>query len=412
MPVLALLCAFYTTPLADFSGTYKGTTEDIEFELKLTQSDKSVSGRATSKFINFNLSGKVNGETAEGTMKPEGTGEEDKMFFKATLESGGLDMKIADPDDNGKANWAEADTIKFKRTGDAPTKTEGGEGKISKFVKKPTDTLGSGKEYTHASGGKFRYPSDWTLKEAEEGLILTPPDMVEGKEFFIITGEKAEGATDPTSKIVADYLNQAVNTVAPGAKRVGGIEPAAAGNAKGGIYTWDGTVNGQESRIRAYVTILKGYGISLVAVGPKDKVEARDKQLRSIFYTFGWGQGKIDQRIVGKWQFYSYKSGRETKATAVLGADGTFSYDSSSEFSANLSGKDSGGNELWTGWVNSRGGSGWKGTWFADGSEITLNFEDGTSETWDYRFEQQGTASVMILTGSDPKKPFEWSKIG
>lgn len=411
MAVIAVLCTLYASSVADFSGTYKGTTEGIEFELKLTQSDKSVSGKATSPVITFNLTGKVNGDTAEGTMKPDGAGDEDKMFFKATLEGTDMDMKIAEPDDNGKANWAEADTIKFKRVGGAPAKTEG-EGKVSKFVKKPTEALGNGKEYTHASGGKFRYPADWTLKEAEEGLILTPPDAIEGKEFFLITGEKAEGATDPTSKVVADYLNVAIGTVAPGAKRVGGIEPAAAGNAKGAIYTWDGSINGVEGRIRAYVTILKGYGISLVAFGPKEKVEARDKQLRSIFYTFGWGQGKIDQRIVGRWQFYSYKSGRETKASAVLNADGTFSYESSSEFSANLSGKDTGGNELWTGWVNSRGGGGWKGTWYADGSEITLNFEDGTSETWDYRLEQQGSAFVMILTGNDPKKPFEWSKVG
>lgn len=409
MAVLAALFALATMPLADFSGTYTGTVEEMDFELNLTQKDKAVTGKATSKFITFNLTGKVNGETAEGTMMADG--DDEKMFFRATMQEKDLDLKIAEAGNDGKANWGEADTIKFKRTGDAPAGT-GTEGKISKFLKKPMETLASGKEYTHASGGKFRYPATWTLKEEEAGIILTPPDAVEGKELYLISAEPAAGAKDATSKQVSDHLNAAVSAVAPGAKKVGEIEAVAAGNAKGAIYTWDGTVNGQPSRIRAYVTVLKNHGVALVAVGPKDTVDARDKELRAMFYTFGWGQGKVDERLVGKWQFYSFKSNRETKASAVLAADGTFAFQSSSEYAANFSGKDSLGNQAWTGWVNSRGGDGWKGTWFADGSEITLNFEDGTSESWDYKIEMQGSLPVMILTGNDPKKPFEWSKVG
>lgn len=408
MPVLAALIAIAIAP-ANFSGTYKGTTEGIEFELKLTQTEKDISGIATSPVITFNLSGKVNGEVAEGTMKADG--DDERLHFRATLKGSDLQMKIAEEGENGKADWSEPDTIDFKRVGDAPAKTEG-EGKISKFLKKPIETLATGKEYTHASGGKFRYPANWSLKEEEIGIVLTPADAAEGKEFYVINAEPAAGATDPAGKQVSDHLNAALAAFATGVKKVGSIEEAPAGNAKGAIYSWDGTVNGQPSRIRAYVTILKGHGVALVAIGPKDTIERRDKELRAMFYTFGWGQGKIDQKIVGKWQFYSYKSGRETKASAVLAADGTFSYQSSSEFSANLSGKDGLGNESWTGWVNSRGGDGWKGTWFADGSELTLNFEDGTSETWDYKVVMQGTAEVMILTGNDPKKPFEWSRIG
>lgn len=405
MAVLAALLSLVSMPFADFSGTYKGSMSGIDFEMKLTQTDKALSGKASSSLITFNLTGKVDGDNASGTLQADG--DDEKMYFRATLKDKTLDMKIAD-----EANMADAESYSFTRTSDAPAKTDGGESKLSKFLKKPMDTLATGKEYTHASGGKFRYPAGWSLKEEEIGIVLTPPDAVADKEFYLINAEPAAGATDPTSKQVSDHLNEAVALFATGVKKVGSVEPAPAGNAKGAVYTWDATVNGQPARIRAYVTILKGHGVALVAVASKEKIEERDKDLRAMFYTFGWGQGKVDQRIVGSWQFYSYKAGRETKASAVLAADGTFSYQSSSEFSANLSGKDTGGNELWTGWVNSRGGSGWKGTWFADGSEITLNFEDGSSESWDYKLVQQGGVTVMVLTGNDPKKPFEWSKTG
>jgi len=404
MPLIAALLTLATLPFADFSGTYKGKLEGIDFELKFTQTDASLTGKATSSVINFNLSGKVDGDQASGTIQAEGDPE--KMYFRATLKGKDLDLRVAEA-----ASMADAESYSFTKVGEEPAKTEG-EGKLSKFFKKPIDALATGKEYTHASGGKFRYPAGWSLKEEEIGIVLTPPNFEEGKEFYLISAEPAAGATDPTSKQVSDHLEAAIGMVATGVKRVGKLEPAPAGNAKGAVYTWDANINGQSGRIRAYVTILKGHGVALVAMASKEKIEERDKELRAMFYTFGWGQGKVDQRLVGSWQFYSYKSGRETKASAVLNADGTFSYQSSSEFSANLSGKDSGGNELWTGWVNSRGGSGWKGTWFADGSEITLNFEDGSSESWDYRLEQQGSATVMILVGNDPKKPFEWSKVG
>jgi len=191
---------------------------------------------------------------------------------------------------------------------------------------------------------------------------------------------------------------------------VGKPEPARAGTGKGTVLSWDAG----EKFIRSHTAIIKNFGVSIVMVGSKAQVEARTPLLRDIFFTFGWGQGKVDNRLVGVWQYYSYSqvSGRETKAKAQLAADGSFSYNSESEAASNLSGKDSLGNQTWTGWVNSRSGSGYRGTWVADGKSLTLNFEDGTSEEFDYTFEQQGTAFVLKLIGSNPNKPMEWSKIG
>ena len=58
----------------------------------------------------------------------------------------------------------------------------------------------------------------------------------------------------------------------------------------------------------------------------------------------------------------------------------------------------------------SRSGDGWGGTWTATGDEITLNFEDGSSQTFDYVFKQEGANTFLVTYGSDRSKPMEWSR--
>lgn len=402
--LLAVLGALVT--FAGFTGTYKGTQDGVEFTLDLKQEGSKVSGKATGGGATFKLDGTASGQTAEGTLTIEGLGE--KMFFRATLSDTGLLMKIAEPDENGKAAWAEADSIDFKREA---TTSEPSGGKLAKHTKAPTETLKSGKEYTHASGGKFRYPANWTLKESDDALVLTPPDAVEG-EVVLVLGDKAEGVTDPASPEVVGYLDETVKGLLPTMKRVGGVEKAAAGAGKGAFLVWEGDVEGKAAQVRAYVTILKGYGIALVAAGPKDAVAKRDGALREIFYTFGWGQGKRDDRLVGTWKHWSYKaaSGTELTATANLNGDGTFSYSSSSETSANVNLKNQYGDQTAWGAMYGRSGSGWRGTWSAAAGELTLNFEDGSSETFDYEFKQEGANTFLVVYGADRSKPMEWSR--
>jgi hypothetical protein len=175
-------------------------------------------------------------------------------------------------------------------------------------------------------------------------------------------------------------------------------------------------VEGRKSYIRGYVTILKKYGVALVALGSEKDVAARDADLRQIFQSIGWGQGKIDPKVVGTWNYWGYKGssdgkyGREEKAQCVLKADGTFTYSNSAETSISASGTDQGGNQTWVGGMNSRRGNGWGGTWTADGSTMILNFEDGSSETVSYRFEQQGQNVFLVTEGEGKKSKMEWSR--
>ncbi len=407
-----LLSVLVALTSASFTGTYEGTQDGVKFNLELTQSGSNVTGKATAAdgAVSFSFKGTASGETAEGEMTM--AGDAVKLFFKATLTSDGLTMKIAEPDDNGKALWAEADTIAFKRLAGEPVKAEKPVGgKLAKYSKTPIDVLKSGKEYTHASGGKFRYPAGWKITEGDGFLELTPPDAAEGERILIL-GDKAEGATDPSSPEIVAYLDEQVRGSLPTMKRVGPVEKAVAGSGKGAFLVWEGDVNSVSAQVRGYVTILKGYGIALVAAGPKASVEKRDKQLREIFYTFGWGQGKTDARLVGTWKHWAYAaaSGRESSATCVLGADGRFSYSSSSEMAANYKGTNQYGDQTAWGAMYSRSGDGWGGTWTATGDEITLNFEDGSSQTFDYVFKQEGANTFLVTYGSDRSKPMEWSR--
>lgn len=403
---------------ANFSGNYKGSYEGTDITLDLTQSNNSLTGKISALGTTlFTLSGTVDGDTAKGTAKLD----TDNLEFKAKLSGEKLSLEIAEVED-GKANWAKADKLEFTRQGGSTaTQTEKPKSKIAQAIgkadpesaaqhsKDSVGTLKDGKLYEHATGGKFRYPANWKLTEHQEFLQLSPPDAASGEEYFI-SAEPAQGKTSPTDKDVLAYLDAVVGELMPGAKRVGKPEDARAGNGKGAILNYEG---GQR-HVRIFVTILKGHGASLVCAGTKDQLDKRTPVLKEIFFTFGWGQGKVDPKLVGTWSYYSYSqvSGRETKASSILRADGTFSYSSESEAASNFSGKDGLGNQTWTGWVNSRSGSGYKGTWVADGKTLYLNFEDGSVEEFDYSFEQQGTAFVLKLIGANPNKPMEWSKTG
>ncbi|HMS55418.1 MAG TPA: hypothetical protein PKA27_08455 [Fimbriimonadaceae bacterium] len=400
--------------LVDFSGTYKGEFDGEPMTLTLKQSGSSLTGTAKVETFDVTLSATVSGSNADGTLTLLG----EKMPVKMTLNGNTLTMKVGEFDEGGKADWEDADEFKLTRSGSAPKPTEkpsepakpsGAGQKASLFKTTPTETLGNGTLYKHSSGGQFKVPQGWKVEEHEEGLLLVPPTPVEG-EIIGISAESAQGKTDPSDPEVLAYLDEVVGAAVPGATRVGKVEPAKAGNGKGVALTWKSS----EKKVRAYVTILKGHGIAVVAIGSESQVDKRENVLKEIFFTLGWGQGQTDKRLVGTWAYYSYSqiSGRETKASAVLRADGTFSYRSDSEAASNLSGKNSLGNESWVGWVNSRSGSGYDGTWVAVGNTLTLNFEDGSSESFDFEFQQQGTAFVLKLYGNDPKKPMEWSKQG
>lgn len=412
MKLVVCLLAILTTFIASFTGTYRGKVEGQDATMTLKQDGKTLKGDVKVAGITITISGTVDGNKAKGDVSIMG----DKSPFEATLDGSKVTFKVGEYDDSGKIDMADADQIEF--TSDDKSAKDDEKVAPEKPMKAnstgitPAPSLtGTGKEYTHSSGGKFRYPADWTVKEVEGGVQLTPPNAGEN-EFYFVTGESAEGATDPASPEVAAYLNQSLTSEVPSAKRSGGIGSAPAGNGKGAVYTWTAEANYTKIEIKAFVTILKGYGIAVIGIAPADVLKKREPMLRSIFYSLGWGQAKTNPQLVGTWKHWSYSatSGTEKRATAVLRADGTFSVDWNGESSGNFSGKNQYGDTTWVGGTYGKSSSTSTGTWFVNGNELTLNYGDGSTDTYRFEFANENGNVFLRLYGNDPKKPLEWSR--
>ncbi|MBS1723598.1 MAG: lipocalin family protein [Armatimonadetes bacterium] len=394
---------------ADFTGTYEANDGGQTLTLELKQEGNKLTGKANAHGTDLVLDGTVKGDTAKGKLTVSGVPV--TLYFEAKLVADGVSVKIGE-----SADKMDDEAMVFKRVEAKATEAKPGE--TATFSKEKSEILKSGKEYTHASGGKFRYPADWQVKEGEGFLMLVPPDQKEG-ELFLIAADSAEGATDPGSPEVLAYLDSQIAQAAPDAKRSGKAQPAVAGAGKAVVQDWTGTIQGRASLIRGYITIIKDKGVALVAVGTKEQIDARDPVLRQIFQTVGWGQGKVDQQLVGTWNHWGYsgtsdgKYGREEKVRVELRADGSFAYQNDSETSISASGANQYGDTTWAGGMAGRRGNGWNGTWSADGSTIILNFEDGTSESFKYRFEQQGANVFLVTEPADGGKgKMEWSRAG
>lgn len=409
---LSATCAMVVGAWADFTGKYEFKASYGTATLDLKQSGSSVTGKVVADEVTIDLTGTAESTNAKGTAKMSGF--TDTLHWKAELAGDTLTLWIsATPD------YAQAEPIAFKRVGGAAIQDEKKsplEGTV--FKKQPTALLASGKEYTHASGGKFRYPATWTIREEDGFVVLIPSDAKPG-ETYLIVADSAEGETDPGSNQVLGFMDGEIRQSIPDARRVGSLERTTVGAGKGVIQTWSGNVNGQTILVRGYLTIVKNFGVALLAIGTKEHIDARDKDLREIFQTVGWGQGKVDPNLVGTWHYWGYKGtadgkyGREEKIRVDLRADGTFTYLNDSETTITASGANSAGEATWTGGMNARRGDGWKGTWSADGNLIILLFEDGTTETFRYRFEQQGQNTFLVTeSAADGKGKMEWSRGG
>ena len=413
--IAALLLLLFVSTLAkaDLSGKYEGASDGEKYTLILTQAGNDLTGDIKNDGPSMTLTGKVDGDAASGTIKISGI--EVTLHFTLVKTAKGLNMKVAAPGQDGKVDWADADEFVFTLVEAAKPAEKKKESVLAKFSKQPSSVLKEGKEYVHASGGKFRYPASWSIKEVEGGLQLIPADANADEAYFVVA-DAAEGKTDPAAPDVVSAVDQQVLALLPFVKQVGKVEKTTAGSGPGAIVIWDGKgPTGKDIRVKAYLTIIKNYGVALVAVGTKPLLDKRDAQLREVFATFGWGQGKLDTQLVGTWNHWSYSGtngyGRETKARVVLDGSGQFSYQSDSETSISATGKDSGGNVEWTGGMNSRRGTGWKGTWTADGSNLILHFEDGSTETFNYRWKAESNGNVfLIVEESGGGKPTEWSR--
>lgn len=271
-----------------------------------------------------------------------------------------------------------------------------------------------GKTYKHAIGFQFWYPDGWTVKQLPGGLQLIPPGAGTSPqgatELYVIIGD---AITDPNIKrpddpAVIAYLDNQVRGTIPFLTRTEKTSPIDMTAGKGAIFNWQGTnPQGKTVRARAYACLLKNYGVALVGIGLEDRGEKRDRTLRQIFTSFGFGANKIDPALVGFWRnekFYS--SGTFSSTTVIdmiLRKDGTFAR--GSRLLASMDHKDSTG--MPTGSTNLDTGrpAGERGRWAAGDKTLYLFYADGSSAQYSYYVEaKQGGRSMLLKTANGKKE--------
>ena len=236
-----------------------------------------------------------------------------------------------------------------------------------------------GKTYNHAVGFSFWYPSGWTVKDTEDFLQLIPPDpgsSPEGPtEFYLIGGES---------------------------KNSRGTVDMARG--RGVVLDWEGkSPEGKTILARVFVTIINNYGVTLVALGLKESVERRDPELRRMFASFGFGEGKRDPKLVGKWRLAAVRSitntspwetdwsraqlVSESHSLLLLAADGTWQRHDKDQMLVGAGGV----------WVESNEESVSKGKWYADGKSLYMIWDDDSWQDYQYTLHLTGESRELRL---------------
>jgi hypothetical protein len=269
-----------------------------------------------------------------------------------------------------------------------------------------------GRTYRHVIGFSLWYPEGWTVASGEGYLTLVPPDPAgtpaSPEELYLITGESVEGtgiasAADPR---VAEFLDGQVRSMIPAFRRVRGPDPVPTAKGGGVVMEWraEGAPGGEVAG-RAYVNILRGHGVALVAIGLRKHLDAREGALRAVFASFGFGEGRLDARLAGRWGLVSTRSlsgsaleptgsragmVSETQSSIELRADGTFERTDVTETIAMGAGVS----------LADKRRDVWRGRWNAGDGVLCLMGEDESFAEYRYDLVPGTRAPELHLTGA------------
>ena len=260
----------------------------------------------------------------------------------------------------------------------------------------PNATAGEWKTYKHPVGISVRYPADWTLQEVPGFIQLFSPEVnksAQGQptELYIVAAEQAGRISSLEDPRLISALGSSMTQMFPFLQRVGGMERIKAGNVSGIMLTREGTdPRGMKVRGQLSATILKGFSLSVFAIGSEDVMTARQQTVREIFSTFDAGAGERDPQLVGLWQSglrddeVSDRSSRYT-----LGADGTLTKVTRSQTIV-----DAPGISLETEDQTET----MRGTWSAGDGRIFVLWENGSTDdvTYQVRTDSAGSRVAML----------------
>ncbi|MHC4916961.1 MAG: hypothetical protein ACYTGB_15885, partial [Planctomycetota bacterium] len=260
---------------------------------------------------------------------------------------------------------------------------------------------------------------DWTLKEHAEFLQLVPPDPKKNAagptEAYLIVGEGVggEGITSAADPRVAAYLDGQMRQLSPTLVRQAAAPTVPLSSGRGVVYTWKGrNMQGQAITARAYTCIVRNWGTALIALGLEGTVEAREEQVRKMFGSFGFGAGKRDAQLVGKWVLRSTSAIRnespfetdwsraqavaENRSWITFSADGTWKRLDKYHMLAGAGGL----------WIEDKENTVSEGTWSAGDGVLFMVWKDGG---WnDYKYQVQGSGGGRRLRLVSEKRGEVW----
>ena len=245
----------------------------------------------------------------------------------------------------------------------------------------PKATAGNWKTYKHPVGIRLRYPGDWTLQEVPGFIQLISPEVqksAQGQptELSIVSAEQAGRLSSLEDPRLISALGSSMTQMFPFLQRAGGMERIKAGNLSGIMLTREGTdPRGMKVRGQLSATILKGFSLSVFAIGSEDVMTARQQTVREIFSSFDAGAGERDPQLVGEWQG-GLRADLEVRYT--LGADGTLT-----KVARSLDTDDQ---------------ETMRGTWSAGDGRFFVLWENGTTDdvAYEVRTDSAGSRVAMI----------------
>jgi hypothetical protein len=188
----------------------------------------------------------------------------------------------------------------------------------------------------HPAGLEFKYPSEWTVKEAAFADVeLVPPDQsmsAQGPtEAYFVCGLGLDPSKAAQEQI-AEQLNVLMNGIASFLKPEGEPEAFLGKRVQGLLYTYEGKrPDGFDVRSRIFVLPEKNVAFALVALGLRENIVKREASVSEIFSTFLQKAIAVDPDLIGLWITHENEISSVQTQTAEsernemqLEADGSF----------------------------------------------------------------------------------------
>lgn len=181
--------------------------------------------------------------------------------------------------------------------------------------------------YRHASGLELVLPKGWG-SSAEGGVTqFIPPDRgmnADGAtEAYLLVVGGLQGITRIDDPRVVPTLEQELAQLSPNLRRVAPPASFRAGERTGWAVEYEAaSPTGMVVRVRAYVIVADGFSATLLAIGEKQRVVARDAELRQMACSLAVGPARRDGAVAGVWRYSRNESFVSGTATMAIVANG------------------------------------------------------------------------------------------